>query len=279
MDKIRKCLFPAAGYGTRFLPVTKSMPKEMLPLVNKPLIQYGVEEAMAAGLHGMAIVTGRGKRALEDHFDISYELEHQIAGTDKEWALKDIRHIINNCSFSYTRQIEMKGLGHAILTGESLIGEEPFAVILADDYCVTDDEGVLSQMVRLYEKYRCSIVAIEEIPRDETYKYGVIAGDLEAEGLCRVREMVEKPDPAVAPSNLAIIGRYILTPDIFDILRNTPPGRNGEIQITDALMTQAKMGRVLAYKFKGRRFDCGSIEGFMEASNYNYTHLYRKHKA
>ena len=279
MDKIRKCLFPAAGYGTRFLPVTKSMPKEMLPLVNKPLIQYGVEEAMAAGLHGMAIVTGRGKRALEDHFDISYELEHQIAGTDKEWALKDIRHIINNCSFSYTRQIEMKGLGHAILTGESLIGEEPFAVILADDYCVTDDEGVLAQMVRLYEKYRCSIVAIEEIPRDETYKYGVIAGDLEAEGLYRVREMVEKPDPAVAPSNLAIIGRYILTPDIFDILRNTPPGRNGEIQITDALMTQAKMGRVLAYKFKGRRFDCGSIEGFMEASNYNYAHLYRKNKA
>jgi len=279
MDKIRKCLFPAAGYGTRFLPVTKSMPKEMLPLVNKPLIQYGVEEAMAAGLHGMAIVTGRGKRALEDHFDISYELEHQIAGTDKEWALKDIRHIINNCSFSYTRQIEMKGLGHAILTGESLIGEEPFAVILADDYCVTDDEGVLSQMVRLYEKYRCSIVAIEEIPRDETYKYGVIAGDLEAEGLYRVREMVEKPDPAVAPSNLAIIGRYILTPDIFDILRNTPPGRNGEIQITDALMTQARMGRVLAYRFKGRRFDCGSIEGFMEASNYNYAHLYRKHKA
>ena len=279
MDTIRKCLFPAAGYGTRFLPVTKSMPKEMLPLVNKPLIQYGVEEAMAAGLHGMAIVTGRGKRALEDHFDISYELEHQIAGTDKEWALKDIRHIINNCSFSYTRQIEMKGLGHAILTGESLIGEEPFAVILADDYCVTDDEGVLAQMVRLYEKYRCSIVAIEEIPRDETYKYGVIAGDLEAEGLYRVREMVEKPDPAVAPSNLAIIGRYILTPDIFDILRNTPPGRNGEIQITDALMTQAEMGRVLAYKFKGRRFDCGSIEGFMEASNYNYAHLYRKNKA
>jgi UTP--glucose-1-phosphate uridylyltransferase len=279
MDKIRKCLFPAAGYGTRFLPVTKSMPKEMLPLVNKPLIQYGVEEAMAAGLHGMAIVTGRGKRALEDHFDISYELEHQIAGTDKEWALKDIRHIINNCSFSYTRQIEMKGLGHAILTGESLIGEEPFAVILADDYCVTDDEGVLAQMVRLYEKYRCSIVAIEEIPRDETYKYGVIAGDLEAEGLYRVREMVEKPDPAVAPSNLAIIGRYILTPDIFEILRNTPPCRNGEIQITDALMTQAEMGRVLAYKFKGRRFDCGSIEGFMEASNYNYAHLYRKNKA
>ncbi|OGT73811.1 MAG: UTP--glucose-1-phosphate uridylyltransferase [Gammaproteobacteria bacterium RIFCSPLOWO2_02_FULL_57_10] len=276
MDKIRKCLFPAAGYGTRFLPVTKSMPKEMLPLVNKPLIQYGVEEAMAAGMTGMAIVTGRGKRAIEDHFDISYELEHQIAGTDKEWLLGDIRRIISECTFSYTRQIEMKGLGHAILTGETLIGEEPFAVVLADDYCVTDDDGVLAQMVKLYEKYRCSIVAIEEIPREETRKYGVIAGDLEAENLYRVREMVEKPDPAVAPSNLAIIGRYILTPDIFDILRETPPGRGGEIQITDALMTQARMGNVLAYKFKGRRFDCGSIEGFMDASNYNYTNVYKK---
>ena len=276
MNTIRKCLFPAAGYGTRFLPVTKSMPKEMLPLVNKPLIQYGVEEAMAAGITGMAIVTGRGKRALEDHFDISYELEHQIAGTSKEWALADIRKIIRECTFSYTRQIEMKGLGHAILTGETLIGEEAFAVLLADDYCVAPDEGVLSQMVKLYEHARCSIVAIEEIPREETHKYGVIAGTEEADGLYRVHEMVEKPDPADAPSNLAIIGRYILTPDIFDILRTTPPGRNGELQITDALMTQAKMGRVLAYKFKGRRFDCGSIEGFMDATNYNYAHVYQK---
>lgn len=276
MQTIKKCLFPAAGYGTRFLPVTKSMPKEMLPLVNKPLIQYGVEEAMAAGITGMAIVTGRGKRAIEDHFDISYELEHQIAGTSKEWALADIRKIIRDCTFSYTRQIEMKGLGHAILTGETLIGHEPFAVVLADDYCVTEDAGVLAQMVALYEQYRCSIVAIEEIPRDETQKYGVIAGVEEAPGLYRVHEMVEKPDPADAPSNLAIIGRYILTPDIFDILRETPPGRNGEVQITDALMTQAKMGRVLAYKFKGRRFDCGSIEGFMDASNYNYTHVYAR---
>lgn len=276
MNKLRKCLFPAAGYGTRFLPVTKSMPKEMLPLVNKPLIQYGVEEAMAAGMNGMAIVTGRSKRAIEDHFDISYEIEDQIAGTDKEWLLSDIRHVLSECTFSYTRQIEMKGLGHAILTGETLIGDEPFAVILADDYCVTDGDGVLAQMVKLYEKYRCSIVAIEEIPREETHKYGVIAGDLEAENLYRVREMVEKPDPSVAPSNLAIIGRYILTPDIFDILRDTPPGRGGEIQITDALMIQAKMGNVLAYKFKGRRFDCGSIEGFMEASNYNYEHVYKK---
>lgn len=276
MTTIRKCLFPAAGYGTRFLPVTKSMPKEMLPLVNKPLIQYGVEEAMEAGMTQMAIVTGRGKRAIEDHFDISYELEHQIAGTSKEASLSDIRQIIDHCTFSYTRQIEMKGLGHAILTGETLIGDAPFAVVLADDYCVAEKEGdgVLSQMVRLYEKYQCSIVAIEEVPPDETHKYGVIDGDREEDNLYRVREMVEKPDPKTAPSNLAIIGRYILTPDIFDILRNTPPGRNGELQITDALMAQAREGRVLAYRFAGRRFDCGSVDGFIAASNYNYKYIY-----
>ena len=275
---IRKCLFPAAGYGTRFLPATKSMPKEMLPLVNKPLIQYGVEEALAAGISGMAIVTGRGKRAIEDHFDISYELEHQIAGTSKEAALKDIRHLINVCTFSYTRQVEMKGLGHAILTGETLIGNEPFAVLLADDYCVTDmgEDPVLLQMVKLYQKYRCSIVAIEEVPHDETSKYGVIGGVEEAPGVYRVRQMVEKPDPADAPSNLAIIGRYILTPDIFDILRVTPPGRNGELQITDALMTQATYGRVLGYKFKGQRFDCGSVEGFIDATNYAFQHIYKR---
>jgi len=268
---IRKCLFPAAGYGTRFLPVTKAMPKEMLPLVDKPLIQYGVEEAMAAGIQSMAIVTGRGKRAIEDHFDISYELEDQIAGTSKEAALKDIRHIIDVCTFSYTRQIEMKGLGHAILTGESLIGREPFAVVLADDYCVSEGEDpVLMQMVKLYEKYQCSIVAIEEVPAEETYKYGVIDGEEEQPGVFRIRQMVEKPAPEDAPSNLAIIGRYILTPDIFDILRETPPGRNGELQITDALMTQASEGRVLGYRFKGRRFDCGSVQGFVEATNYNY---------
>lgn len=272
---IRKCLFPAAGYGTRFLPATKAMPKEMLPLVNKPLIQYGVEEALAAGITGMAIVTGRGKRAIEDHFDISYELEHQIAGTSREEALAGIRNIIDVCTFSYTRQIEMKGLGHAILTGETLIGDEPFAVVLADDYCVTDDDGVLAQMVALYEKYQCSIVAIEEVPREEISKYGVIAGEQESDGVYRINHMVEKPDPADAPSNLAIIGRYILTPDIFNILRTTPPGRNGELQITDALMAQAAQGKVLGYRFKGRRFDCGSIEGFIEATNYNYHNLYQ----
>ena len=265
---IRKCLFPAAGYGTRFLPATKAMPKEMLPIVDKPLIQYGVEEAIEAGLKNIGFVSGRGKRAIEDHFDISYELEHQIMGTSKEKLLYEIRDVINQCSFSYTRQTEMKGLGHAILTGENLIGREPFAVLLADDLCINGDEGVLAQMVRLYNQHHCSIIAIEEIPRDETHKYGIISGDEIEPGLIRVHEMVEKPDPQDAPSNLAIIGRYILTPDIFDILRATKAGKGGEIQITDAIAEQARQGRVLGYKFKGRRFDCGSIEGFVEATNY-----------
>lgn len=272
---INKCLFPAAGYGTRFLPTTKSMPKEMLPIVNKPLIQYGVEEALDAGMSGMAIVTGRGKRAIEDHFDINYELEHEIAGSDKENYLREIRRIMDQAVFSYTRQIEMKGLGHAILTGETLIGHEPFAVVLADDLCYSPDQGVLAQMVELYNQHGCSIVAVEEVPQDETNKYGVIAGDEFEPGLIRISDMVEKPAPADAPSNLAIIGRYILTPDIFDILRTTPPGRNGEIQITDALLMQATRGKgVLGYRFKGRRFDCGSIPGFMDATSFYYKNVY-----
>ena len=271
---IKKCLFPAAGYGTRFLPATKSMPKEMLPVVSKPLIQYGVEEAMEAGMDNMGIITGRGKRAIADHFDTNYELEHQISGTDKENYLIDIRRIINDAVFSYTRQIEMKGLGHAILTGETLIGNQPFGVVLADDLCYSAEQGVLSQMVDLYKKYECSIVAIEEVPHEETYKYGVIDGKEIEEGVLRVSGMVEKPAPEDAPSNLAIIGRYILTPDIFDIIRQTPPGRNNEVQITDALMTQAKQGGVIAYKFKGRRFDCGSLSGFMEANSFYYENVY-----
>lgn len=268
---IKKCLFPAAGYGTRFLPATKAMPKEMLPVLTKPLIQYGVEEAVEAGIRTMAIVTGRGKRALEDHFDVSYELEHQIKGSAKEHYLTEIRSLIDQCTFSYTRQNEMKGLGHAILTGETLIGNEPFAVILADDLCNGEvNNGVLSQMVSLYAKYKCSIVAIEEIDKNQTDRYGIIEGKEIEDGVYRISNMVEKPDPAVAPSNLAIIGRYILTPDIFRIIEKTPPGKGGEIQITDALMLQAMSGTVLAYKFKGKRFDCGSVEGFVEATNYFY---------
>lgn len=271
---IKKCLFPAAGYGTRFLPATKSMPKEMMPVVNKPLIEYGVDEALEADIHGMCIVTGRGKHSIMDHFDKNYELEHQISGTNKEALLDDIRATIDAASFTYIRQHEMRGLGHAILTGRELVGDEAFAVVLADDLCINEHNGVLSQMVALYKQFRCSIVAVEEVPEDETHKYGVISGQEIKDDLFRVDNMIEKPEPGTAPSNLAIIGRYILTPDIFDLLENTPPGKNGEIQITDALLKQAQAGCVLAYKFKGKRFDCGSVEGFIEATNYCYENLY-----
>jgi UTP--glucose-1-phosphate uridylyltransferase len=267
---IKKCLFPAAGYGTRFLPATKAVPKEMLPILTKPLMQYGVEEALSAGITNMAIVTGRGKRAIEDHFDNAFELESQLSGTSKESYLKDIKEIIKKSTFTYVRQKKMLGLGHAILTGESLIGDEPFAVILADDLCDSDESGVLSQLIEIYNQHKCSVVAIEEVPMDQTSKYGIIAGNLvdETEDTYRVTDMIEKPDPKDAPSNMAIIGRYILTPDIFDILKNTEPSKGGEIQITDALLTQAKQGKVIAYKFKGRRFDCGGINGYVEATNY-----------
>ena len=269
--QIRKCLFPAAGYGTRFLPVTKAMPKEMLPILTKPLIQYGVEEAVEANMDTMAIITGRGKRAIEDHFDISYELENQIKGTSKEHLLREIRSLITKCTFTYTRQVQMRGLGDAILKGKALIGQEPFGVVLADDLCINHGgDGVLKQMIALNEKYRCSVVAIMEVPEDQVYKYGVIAGKEMEDNVYRITDMVEKPEPDEAPSNLAIIGRYILTPDIFEAIKQTKPGKNGEIQITDALMHLANKGMVLAYKFDGKRFDCGSVEGYVEATNHLY---------
>jgi UTP--glucose-1-phosphate uridylyltransferase len=271
---IKKCLFPAAGYGTRFLPATKSMPKEMMPIVNKPLIEFGVDEALEAGMNTMSIVTGRGKHSLMDHFDLNYELEKEISGTPKEEKLKDIRLIMDQANFTYIRQREMKGLGHAILVGQELIGDEPFAVVLADDLCINQGNGVLKQMVDLYKQFRCSIVAVEEVPDDQIHKYGVIKGEMIKDDIYRVDDMVEKPAPGKAPSNLAIIGRYILTPDIFDIIKETTPGKGGEIQITDALLTQAKRGCVLAYKFKGKRFDCGSVPGYIEATNYVYENIY-----
>lgn len=248
----------------------------MMPVVNKPLIEYGVEEAIEAGLNGMCIVTGRGKHSIMDHFDKNYELEHQISGTNKEELLINIREIIDSANFTYIRQREMLGLGHAILTGRELIGDEPFAVVLADDLCVNEKEGVLAQMVALFNQFRCSIVAVQEVPAHETHKYGVISGEKLKENLFRVTDMVEKPDPGTAPSNLAIIGRYILTPDIFKLIEQTKPGKGGEIQITDALLTQAQEGCVLAYKFNGTRFDCGSVEGYIEAVNYCYEHIYLK---
>ena len=267
---IKKCLFPAAGYGTRFLPATKAVPKEMLPILTKPLLQYAVEEALSAGITNMAIVTGRGKRAIEDHFDNSFEIEVQLKGTLKEHYLKGIKEIIDKSTFTYVRQKQMLGLGHAILTGEPLIGDEPFAVVLADDLCDCDEEGVISQLIEIYNKYKCSVVAIEEVPMDQTEKYGVIAGNLvnNSNNTYKVTKMIEKPLKENAPSNMAIIGRYILTPDIFSILKKIKPDKNGEIQITDALNILAKQGKVIAYKYKGRRFDCGSIKGFIEATNF-----------
>ena len=275
LGMIHKCLFPVAGYGTRFLPATKSSPKEMLPVVNKPLIEYAVQEAVDAGLTRIGFVTGRGKRAIEDHFDKNYELEDRIRGTGKEDLIRPTRDLIDSCQFSYTRQKEMKGLGHAILTGETLIGDEPFAVVLADDLCIADGDGVLTQMVNLFNQFRCSIVAVEEVPEEHIHQYGVVSGELLENGVYRIADMIEKPSKNEAPSNLGIIGRYILTPDIFDVLRETPLGKNGELQITDALQKQANQGNVLAYQFEGRRFDCGSIDGFVDATNYCYDKFYK----
>ena len=222
---IKKCLFPAAGYGTRFLPATKAVPKEMLPILTKPLFQYAVEEALSAGITNMAIVTGRGKRAIEDHFDNAYELESQLSGTSKERYLKEIKEVIKKSTFTYVRQKQMLGLGHAILTGEPLIGDEPFAVVLADDLCDCADDDVISQMIKIYNQYQCSVVAIEEVPMNQTNKYGIIAGKpvKNSKDTYLITDMIEKPSEKNAPSNMAIIGRYILTPDIFNILKNIKP--------------------------------------------------------
>ena len=225
---IKKCLFPAAGYGTRFLPATKAVPKEMLPILTKPLLQYGVEEALSAGITTMAIVTGRGKRAIEDHFDNSFEIESQLVGTSKEHYLDGIKNIIQKATFTYVRQQQILGLGDAILTGEPLIGNEPFAVILADDLCINKEgDGVISQMIKIYNKYQCSIIAIEEVPLDQVNKYGIISGTLinNTDDTYLIDDMVEKPDIEKSPSNMAIIGRYIITPDIFKILKTIKPGK------------------------------------------------------
>jgi UTP--glucose-1-phosphate uridylyltransferase len=280
---ISTCLFPAAGFGTRFLPATKAVPKEMLPILTKPLLQYGVEEALSAGIKNMAIVTGRGKRAIEDHFDNAYELESQLTGTPKEHYLDEIKNVIEKSTFTYVRQRQMLGLGHAILTGEPLVGNKPFAVILADDLCHNVDDGVTSQLIEIYKKYKCSVIAIQEVPLSQVENYGVIFGESinNMNDTFRVTNMLEKPKPKdlidsvsnrinldSAENFNAIVGRYILTPDIFDILRKIKPTKNGEIQITDALLQQANKGKVIAYKFKGNRFDCGSVRGYLEATNH-----------
>ena len=271
MSLINKCLFPVAGYGTRFLPATKAIPKEMLPILTKPLIQYGVEEAMSAGITTMAMVTSKHKQAIKNHFESHGDIEASIKGTAKASLLDEVNHASEQCDFTYIEQEQMLGLGHAIYTGKPLIGNEPFAVILPDDLCASDGDSVLKQMTKLYEQHPDScIVAIEEVSMTEVNKYGVINGQLldGSNNAYRVSSMVEKPSPEDAPTNLAIIGRYILTSEIFGVLENTSPDKNGEIQITDALMTLAKEDRVIAYKFQGRRFDCGSISGFLTATNY-----------
>ena len=269
-SKITKCLFPVAGYGTRFLPATKAIPKEMLPILTKPLIQYGVEEAMSAGMTTIAMVTSKYKQAIKNHFKPHADIEASIKGTAKASLLDELNHASEQCDFTYIEKQEMLGLGHAIYTGKPLIGNEPFAVILPDDLCTAENNSVLKQMTSLYEQYpdHC-IVAIEEVPMIEVDKYGVIDGELlqGSNNAYQVKNMVEKPSPEEAPTNLAIIGRYILTPEIFNVLENTAPDKNGEIQITDALMTLAKEGKVIAYKFQGTRFDCGSVKGFVTATN------------
>jgi len=279
MSTINKCLFPVAGYGTRFLPATKAIPKEMLPILTKPLIQYGVEEAMSAGMNTIAMVTSKYKQAIKNHFEPHTDIEASIKGTAKASLLDEVNHASEQCEFTYIEQQQMLGLGHAIFTGKPLIGDEPFAVILPDDLCMNTPQGgteksngdsVLTQMTKLYKQHPdCCIVAIEEVPMTQVDKYGVIDGKLlnGSNNAYRVNSMVEKPSPKDAPTNLAIIGRYILTPEIFDVLENTAPDKNGEIQITDALMTLAKQGKVIAYKFQGERFDCGSVKGFVQATN------------
>lgn len=270
MNEIRKCVFPVAGYGTRFLPVTKAIPKEMLPILTKPLIQYGVEEAMNAGVVHMTMVTSKYKGAIRQYFEPHLDVENSIKGSAKEGLLDEINDISRQCDFSYVEQKQMLGLGHAIYTSKSLIGAEPFAVILPDDLCI-NNKPVLQQMTELYMKYpgHC-IVAIEEVPKSETDKYGIISGLplTKAHDVYRVKDMVEKPSPKEALTNLAIIGRYILTPEIFDTLESIQPDKSGEIQITDALSVLASKGKVLAYKFQGERFDCGNVKGFLTATNY-----------
>ncbi len=271
MNIINKCLFPVAGYGTRFLPATKAIPKEMLPILTKPLIQYGVEEAMGAGMTTMSMVTSKYKQAIENHFKPHIDIRASIKGTAKELLCGELTQIMDRCIFTYTEQQRMLGLGHAIYTGKPLIGNEPFAVILPDDLCTNDGDSVLTQMVKLFDQHsECCIVAIEEVPMTEVGKYGVIDGELVdgSTDAYRVNNMVEKPNLEDAPTNLAIIGRYILIPEIFDVLERTEPDKNGEIQITDALMTLAKQGKVIAYKFQGTRYDCGGVKGFVKATNH-----------
>lgn len=263
--KIRKAVFPVAGLGTRFLPATKASPKEMLPLVDKPLIQYVIEEAIAAGIKEVVMITGRGKNAIEDHFDISFELEHVLKGKNQNGLLEEIHRISNLVDFCYIRQKEPLGLGHAILRAKEIIGDEPFAVLLGDDIIYSDIPAI-KQLIDIYEKYQSPIIAVEEVEKKYIFNYGVIEHKEVADSVYQISNLVEKPLPDKAPSNLAIIGRYILTPEIFDILEKTKPGRGGEIQLTDGLNDMLRHQAIYGYKFEGKRYDAGNKLGFLKAT-------------
>ena len=268
--RVRKAVFPAAGWGTRFLPATKAQPKEMLPLVDKPIIQYAVEEAVAAGIEQVIIVTSSQKRAIEDHFDLSYELEHLLEEKGDIEMLRQVRHISDLAQVAYVRQKEQLGLGHAVLMAKDLIGHEPFAVLLPDDV-VIGDRPCIGQLIHAYQQTHSSVVAVMEIPPEDTSRYGVIAAErsddpLDHGRLHRVTRLVEKPQPSEAPSNLAIIGRYVLTPKIFDKLEQTQRGAGGEIQLTDAIQAMMEEQGVYAYEFEGTRYDAGTTMGWLKAS-------------
>ena len=266
---ITKAVFPVAGLGTRFLPATKAQPKEMLPVVDKPLIQYAVEEAYEAGIRHMIFVTGRNKRAIEDHFDTAYELEHELEAGNKTQLLELVRSLApEDMACSYVRQPRSLGLGHAVLCAEHLVGNEPFAVLLADDLMtgVTGGPAVLTQMCQAFARLQTSVLAVQEVPLDQVRRYGIVAGEKVADRTLSVSHMVEKPSPENAPSRMGVAGRYILTPTVFEQIRHQPRGAGGEIQLTDAIARLIPLEGVHAWEYQGRRFDCGSKEGFLEAT-------------
>ena len=267
MATIRKAVFPVAGLGTRFLPATKASPKEMLPIVDKPLIQYAAEEAESAGADQLVFITGRNKRSIEDHFDKAYELESELAEAGKDKLLNIVRNVLpSQVTCVYVRQAEALGLGHAVLCAKSVVGDEPFAVILADDLIRAPGKGVVAQMGDVYERFGCSVLSVQEVPREETNKYGIVEVETGPDGEMRVVSIVEKPAPADAPSNLAVVGRYLLTPRIFDKLEQTREGAGGEIQLTDAIAALLEDEPVIAHPFEGKRYDCGSKLGYLEAT-------------
>ena len=266
--KIRKAVFPVAGLGTRFLPATKANPKEMLPIVDKPLIQYAAEEAVSAGVTELIFVTGRSKRSIPDHFDKAYELEAELEARGKTQLLEEVRSILpSGITCVYIRQADALGLGHAVLCAEPVVGNEPFAVILADDLIAAKNgTSGLGEMVNVFDYQGCSILGTERVPMEEASRYGVISGNECGERLWHVNNVVEKPAPEDVPSNIAVVGRYILTPNIFEKIRSTPKGAGGEYQLTDAIASLLKSERVLAYEFEGKRYDCGDKLGYLQAT-------------